>query len=62
MEALSCKGVTKQSNKSQFRKGLKGVGNRFIGRFFRVNGFRRYSKIMDLGLAVYRFRVHSNRL
>ena len=30
MEALSCKGVTKQSNNSQFRKGLKGVGNRFI--------------------------------
>ena len=62
MEALSCKGVTKQSNNSQFRKGLKGVGNRFIGGFFRVNGFRRYSRIMDLGLAVYRFRVHSNRL
>ena len=30
MEALSCKGVTQQSNNSQFRKGLKGVGNRFI--------------------------------
>ena len=41
---------------------LKGVGNRFIGGFFRVNGFRRYSRMMDLGLAVYRFRVHSNRL
>ena len=30
MEAVSCKGVTKQSNNSQFWKGLKGVGNRFI--------------------------------
>ena len=30
MEAVSCKVVTKQSRKSQFRKGLKGVGNRFI--------------------------------
>ena len=30
MEAVSCKGVTKQSKNSQFRKGLRGVGNRFI--------------------------------
>ena len=30
VEAVSCKGVTKQSNNSQFRKGLKEVGNRFI--------------------------------
>ena len=30
VEAVSCKVVTKQSNNSQFRKGLKGVGNRFI--------------------------------
>ena len=30
MEAVSCKEVTKQSNNSQFRKGLRGVGNRFI--------------------------------
>ena len=30
MEAVSCKGVTKQSSNSQFRKGLKEVGNRFI--------------------------------
>ena len=52
MEALSCKVVTKQSNNSQFRKGLKGVGNRFIGGFFRVNGFRRYSSIMDLEFIV----------
>ena len=30
MEAVSCKGVTKQSNNSQFRKGLKEIGNRLI--------------------------------
>ena len=30
VEAASCKVVTKQSKKIQFRKGLTGVGNRFI--------------------------------
>ena len=52
MEALSCKGVTKQSNNSQFRKGLKGVGNRFTCDVFRVHGFR-YSSIMDLEFIVF---------
>ena len=30
VEAVSCKGVTKQSKNSPCRKGLKEVGNRFI--------------------------------
>ena len=34
MEAVSCKVVTKQSNKIQLWKGLKGVGNRFICEVF----------------------------
>ena len=36
MEAVSCKVVTKQSNNSQFRKGLKGVGNRFTYEVLRL--------------------------